>query len=151
MRYAQLDADVQENLRSKAVTTWFESAETRPGNNAKADTAAREMLVCCPPEPCHFIIMAASLQSLVAVQCPGGDSLRGQALLTFFSTTTSPTPQRFFPTFLCYFSTSSMEADLRTASEELVKVRRERLRALYASDKQAWQAALAARGLAMEM
>jgi hypothetical protein len=44
-----------------------------------------------------------------------------------------------------------MEADLRTASEELVKVRRERLRALYASDKQAWQAALAARGLAMEM
>ena len=85
MRYAQLDADVQENLRSKAVTTWFESAETRPGNNAKADTAAREMLVCCPPEPCHFIIVAASLQSLIAVQCPGGDSLRGQALLTFFS------------------------------------------------------------------
>lgn len=43
-----------------------------------------------------------------------------------------------------------MEADLRTASEELVKVRRERLRALYASDKLGWQAALAARGLAME-
>lgn len=45
MRYAQLNRDVEENLRSKAVTTWFESAETKPGNNAKADTAAKEMLV----------------------------------------------------------------------------------------------------------
>ena len=43
-----------------------------------------------------------------------------------------------------------MEADLRTASEELVRVRRDRLRALYTSDKASWQAQLAQRGLAME-
>ena len=43
-----------------------------------------------------------------------------------------------------------MERDLKAASEELVKVRRERLRALYAEDRARWQAALAARGLVME-
>jgi len=43
-----------------------------------------------------------------------------------------------------------MEGDLKTASEELVKVRRERLRALYAADKVSWQEQLAARGLTME-
>lgn len=43
-----------------------------------------------------------------------------------------------------------MEADLKAASEALVKVRRERLRALYSAEKVGWQQELAARGLAME-
>jgi hypothetical protein len=43
-----------------------------------------------------------------------------------------------------------MEGDLKTASEELVKVRRERLRALYAADRASWQQRLGAMGLAME-
>ena len=50
MRYAQLNRDVEETLRSKAVTNWFEAAETKPGNNAKADTAAKEMLVVASPQ-----------------------------------------------------------------------------------------------------
>jgi glutamate-1-semialdehyde aminotransferase len=44
----------------------------------------------------------------------------------------------------------SMEGDLKTASEELVKVRRERLRALYAADRASWQERLGAMGLTME-
>ena len=43
-----------------------------------------------------------------------------------------------------------MEGDLKTASEELVKVRRERLRAMYAAERASWQEQLAARGLTME-
>jgi hypothetical protein len=43
-----------------------------------------------------------------------------------------------------------MEGDLKTAAEELVKVRRERLRALYAADRASWQGRLAGMGLAME-
>lgn len=43
-----------------------------------------------------------------------------------------------------------MERDLKAASEELVKVRRERLRALYAEDRGRWQAELASRGLVIE-
>ena len=55
-----------------------------------------------------------------------------------FTTSLPPHPQR------------SMERDLKAASEELVKVRRERLRALYAEDRARWQAQLAARGLVIE-
>ena len=56
----------------------------------------------------------------------------------------------FHPSSTHPFSNRSMERDLKAASEELVKVRRERLRALYAEDRARWQAQLAARGLAME-
>jgi len=41
--YARLRKDVEDNLRSKAVTTWFENAEKGGGSNAKAETAAMEM------------------------------------------------------------------------------------------------------------
>ena len=150
MRYAQLDADVQENLRSKAVTTWFESAETRPGNNAKADTAAREMLVRCSQNPANFYDLVHLYLFSSCALARGRLSHRTNYSDVFFQPPPHPTLFTTL-TFLLYRFTSSMEADLRTASEELVKVRRERLRALYASDKQAWQAALAARGLAMEM
>jgi len=69
----------------KSVTDWHERAETRPGANAKAESAAFE----------------------------------------------------------------AMEADLKAAAEELVKVRRARLRELYAAERAGWAAELAARGLAM--
>jgi hypothetical protein len=39
--------------------------------------------------------------------------------------------------------------DLRIAAEQLVKVRRERLRELYKAEMEAWQAELAAKGLAL--
>ncbi len=42
-----------------------------------------------------------------------------------------------------------MELDLKNAAEELVKVRRARIKALYASERAGWQAELAARGLAI--
>jgi len=43
-----------------------------------------------------------------------------------------------------------MDTDLKAASLELTKVRRERLRALYLADKLAWQQELAQQGLTME-
>ena len=43
-----------------------------------------------------------------------------------------------------------MEADLKAASEAVVTIRRERLRALHARERAQWQAELAARGLVME-
>ena len=42
-----------------------------------------------------------------------------------------------------------MQADLKSAAEELVKVRRERIREFYAAERAGWQAELAARGLVM--
>ena len=42
-----------------------------------------------------------------------------------------------------------MEADLKSASEEVVKARRARIKALYASERAGWQEELASRGLAM--
>ena len=102
MRYAQLDADVQENLRSKAVTTWFESAETRPGNNAKADTAAREMLVRCAPRSMPFFLLLWHLHSFYfAVRTDPGEALiSGQTLDIFLPTTTHPT---LLPTLFFFF------------------------------------------------
>lgn len=42
-----------------------------------------------------------------------------------------------------------MEADLKSASEQLVLARRERIKDLYASERFEWQEELASRGLAM--
>ncbi len=42
-----------------------------------------------------------------------------------------------------------MEADLKCAADELVKVRRARIKALYESERAGWQAELAQRGLAI--
>jgi len=44
----------------------------------------------------------------------------------------------------------SMDADLRTAHEQLVRARRERLRELYTAEMATWTKELAARGLAVE-
>ncbi len=43
-----------------------------------------------------------------------------------------------------------MEADLKAANDALIKLRRERLRDLYASEKAHWQTLLAQQGLTME-
>ena len=61
-----------------------------------------------------------------------------------------PAARAHAPQTLTTHPARSMERDLKAASEELVKVRRERLRALYAEDRARWQAQLAARGLVIE-
>lgn len=57
----------------------------------------------------------------------------------------SPLPRSLLPPLLC-----SMAEDLASASEAVVVVRRERLRALYAAERVQFQTELRARGLAMQ-
>lgn len=80
------ERDAELAARTKAVTTWHERNETRPGVSAKDVEASNDL----------------------------------------------------------------MEADLKAANEALIKVRRERLKALYQHERDSWQAELGSRGLAME-
>lgn len=120
---ARLKREEELVLRQAAVTSWFAQAEANPGANAKAETAALQ--------GCAFFFYRP-----VRALAPPISVNRAQS---------SPSPPHPLHT-----RPHSMERDLKSASEELVKVRRERLRALYAEDRARWQAQLAARGLVIE-
>ncbi len=121
--HARLTRDAELALRQLSVTSWFEQGETRPAGSAKDAEIARQMWVPPPPTHTHRLILLLHSSLTSSLSLP---SLPPSSLLC------------------------SMDSDLQAASAELVKVRRERLRALYASERAAWQAELGARGLSME-
>ena len=154
-KYARLARDEELSLRQAGVTGWHAAQDARPGANAKAETAAQLLLVLglsplfmVSTSPALAMFLSASL--LAGLHCAAAP--RHPTLLNSCLThnPSSSLTCSFFASSQPWLPAFRMEGDLKTASEELVKVRRERLRALYAADKVSWQEQLAARGLTME-